>query len=122
MKREDKGLLNLIGIFVIIFLIGLAGAWFSEAKASTELWGGINFDHLSQLDAGSPFNNNNEDSVDHLGLFGEVRYPYEKGYLYFGISLGRNDNFFGCSKCWDDGGAEIDTRVYLGYSILLKRW
>ena len=38
------------------------------------------------------------------------------GYFYTGIGFGSNDNWFGCSDCWDDGGG-VGSSLFAGYSL-----
>ena len=92
-----------------------------DAKAG-DLLLGVNFHHLSQFDAGPPFNENDEDAVDHAGLHVMAREVINDWELYGGISFGRNFNMTECSKCWNDGGAEIDTLLFIGVQKSVYSW
>ena len=85
-----------------------------DAKAG-DLWLGLNFHHISQFDAGPPFNEEDEDAVDHLGVNLTLRDQFAEDWEYYlGVSLGRNFNVTDCSNCWNDGGAEIDSMLFIG--------
>ena len=99
---------------ILGFFLGMAGKLMSQAVAA-ELWLGANLTHLSQLDAGYPFNDNLEDSVDHIGLSAEIRGDIGNGfYWYIEGSAGQNKVLTDCACTWNDGGAEIDTKIEFG--------
>lgn len=87
------------------------------------MWLGVNLHHLSQLDVGPPFNDDLEDSVDHVGIDLRIRDEFTQDWVYYlGISAGRNFNVTDCTSCWDDGGAEVDTMLFIGVQKKVFSW
>lgn len=97
----------------LAFVVGYA----IDSANAAELWVGGNWDHVSHVDVGPPFNDDDESSVDHLGIHLEVRTIITpQSHWTFGISLGENSNWTGASIPWDDGGAAIGSRLYIEYN------
>ena len=104
-------------------LLLLTALSFMPMAKGSELWLGAGVTHVSQLDAGYPFNDNYEDSVDHVGLSAEVRFGIsDRSYWHFGISAGQNTVLTGCTCTWDDGGAEVDTMLTFGFMYKVGSW
>lgn len=118
-RRADRAAVTVsIGLTVVLVLIAI----FYEAKAG-EVLIGLNYNHLSQLDAGPPFNDRDEDAVDHVGLHLLGRGALAPGWeLFAGISAGRNYNMTGCDRCWNDGDAKIDTLFFMGIQKQIYKW
>lgn len=119
-QRADRWTVR-ISVLATVILI-LVAVFMPVKAGGLELWLGGNFTHLSQLDAGPPFNENDEDSVDHLGIDLTLRYLQGDWAWYAGVSAGRNFNVTDCSKCWNDGGAEVDTLLKFGFQKRLYKW
>ena len=93
-----------------------------DAKAGDILIGPT-LNHLSQLDAGCPSEcGGDEDSVDHLGLRLLARETINGWEVYGGVSFGRNFNLTSSSNKWNDGGAEIDTLLFIGVQKSVYSW
>lgn len=103
-----------IALWLVVFAV-------FEAKAG-EILIGTNWHHISQLDAGPPFNNDREDSVDHIGFHLMARTKFGTWEFYSGISAGRNTNLFSCKNCWDDGNAKVDTLLFFGIQKKVWSW
>jgi hypothetical protein len=81
--------------------------WPSDAQgAEHRLYVGVNWTHLSNLDAGPPANYDYEDTADHVGL--DMEYQY--GVFYFGVSLGDTQSKDG----WDCSGCSVNTILRMG--------
>lgn len=101
-------------VFSLSFWFLFFWALSSCAAQAAELWVGANWTHVSQLDEGPPFNDRDEDSVDHIGVDLMLREQFQDDWEgYMSLSFGRNYNLTGCD-CWDDGGAEVDTVLTFG--------
>lgn len=108
---------------IFVILTGSAGACEKHEIKTGGIWAGFNFNHVSQLDAGPPFNEKDEDAVDHLGIHAMLRDQFADDWEYFaGISLGRNFNVTDCTQCWNDGDAEIDSLIFVGVQKRLYSW
>ena len=104
-----------IALWLLVFAV-------FDAKAG-ELWLGVNYHHLSQLDAGPPFNEEDEDSLDHVGFDLMVRDEFALDWAYyFGVGVGRNFNITDSESRWNDGGAEADTMLFIGVQKRLYSW
>ena len=111
--------LNALIMFLVAFMLT---SFMIQRCQAAELYLNTNWIHVSQLDAGPPFNDNIEDAVDHVGIGIEMRFGHtDNGYFFSGLSAGRNFNITGCG-CWNDGGAEVDTVVTFGYEFKLIEW
>lgn len=94
----------------------------SKKANAAELWTGFNWDHVSQLDVGPPWNDDPESSVDHLGVHVEAHmFITDNARWIVGVSLGNNTNLTGASYEWEDGDG-IGTRLYLTYNRRLLKW
>lgn len=121
-KATERRIWRAIAFWLALTVTITASVTFCTAKAA-ELWLGGNLTHLSQLDAGYPFNENHEDSVDHIGLSAEIRTTFHPDvYLYIGLSAGTNTILTDCACDWNDGGAEIDTKVEFGFKWKAVEW
>lgn len=102
-------------VFAIGFLFGL-GLWASPACASEHrLYLGINWNHLSNLDAGEPFNGDrSEFSADHYGVKLEYQYGNDH-YFYFSGSIG-NTKFNGSHRNWHCSGCDYPAALQAGFN------
>jgi hypothetical protein len=96
--------------------IVLAALWADVARSEEpghRLYVGLGVTHLSNVDAGSPFNDKYEDNADHYGV--DVEYQYrpdtDGDYAYFTFGIGHTKS----KKGWDCSGCKLPSTIRIGY-------
>jgi hypothetical protein len=103
----------------IAFMIALLTCGYARADSVDHRWyAGLGWTHFSNLDAGTPFNADPEDSADHVGLELEYQAVESDGdYFYFTGTIGRTkmnraDRSY---SGWDCSGCSFPATIRVGY-------
>lgn len=80
------------------------------------VYAGLHWTHLSNVDAGIPFNDDHEDNGDHVGIDVEYQYHTDDDDYAF-ISLGVGWSRFNTKEQsgWDCSGCKLPSTLRLGY-------
>ncbi len=109
--------IKLLVMFLVAFMIT---SFMIQRVKAAELWIGPNFQHLSHLDAGWPYNDQAEDVVDHIGIEATLKFGMtENSYWHFGVSAGQHYIGSPCACTRNDGGAQVDTVINFGFRYRL---
>ena len=103
-------------LFMSLMFAGLTYCGQAEA-GDHRLYLGLNWTHLSNVDAGIPFNTDPEDNADHVGIDVEYQYHMTDGdYLFLSLGVGKS-RFNGADgrSGWDCSGCKLPSLLRLGY-------
>jgi hypothetical protein len=70
--------------------------------------------HFSNVDAGSPFNNDYEDNAEHTGVNIEYQYHLKRVYFYSSISIGKNKAKRDSNAGWNCTGCALPSELRIG--------
>ena len=99
-------------IAIVFLIVGITDAPAAENK----VYVGVQWVHLSNLDAGPPFNDDYEDHVDHAGVVVEfIRdYNYSIAFASVGIGVTRS------ARGWDCSGCSLPSSIQMGIKWRIK--
>ena len=82
---------------------------------------GTAWTHLSNVDAGIPFNDDYEDNGDHVGIDAEYQYVHDSGnYLFASFGVGYTVMHTKYQNGWDCSGCALPSVLRFGFKWRIK--
>ncbi len=104
--------------FIILVLV-LWGVfyWANEAEAAeSRVYLGLHWIHLSNVDAGIPFNDDHEDNADHIGAMIEWQLVHPNDdYFHVSLGIGETKANTRYQSGWDCSGCRFNSSLIVGY-------
>lgn len=109
-------------LFVIVLLTAALVLGSAECKAADahRLYLGTAWSHMSNVDAGKPFNNLREDSADHVGIDIEYQYHRKDYYLFGSFGVGKSRISTKYQLGWDCSGCKLPSMVRVGFKYRIN--
>jgi len=100
-------------VMSVLVLTALAVDVYAAEEPGHRVYLGLGVTHLSNVDAGTPFNDKYEDNADHYGVDVEYQYrPNTDGdYAYAAFGIGHTRS----KKGWDCSGCILPSTIRIGY-------
>lgn len=108
-------------ILIALIIAGLSSmASRCKADDTHHVYVGTAWTHLSNFDAGPGYNDEREDSADHVGIDIEYQYHLEHMYFFSSIGVGKSRVATKHQTGWDCSGCSYPAALRFGWKMRIN--